>query len=146
FFNALGHLRAHFAVMRLAHFVANRVADFLAVLFANLLRDLAALHVAVLFVARLADRVTNVLLADLRAAAAHAVFHVLAAVLDARLVDDALLFPPAMLRHRTGTLDDLVAILGHVAIAIHRLAFFLEASLANLFVNRFADGLVAGMP
>jgi hypothetical protein len=129
---------------RLAHRSAHRVAAFLAVLLANLLRHLAAVHMAVLLVHRLAHRVAALFLAMLRHAAAHAAFHILAAMLDARLALGALDFLPARPRHRLAALDHLGPVLGDVAIAKACFAYVLVAGLLDFVDDRL--GLVAGVP
>ena len=144
FLDALADLAAYFTMAALRHRSAYRAAYLAAMLLAKLLLHLAALRVAVLFIFRHAHRVMAVLVAGLRHTAAHHAFHILVAMLDAGTILHALDFLPTGPLHRTSAFVHLVAVLGDVAILVVRLAFFLVAGY--LFVDRFADGLVAGMP
>ena len=146
FLDAFADLAAHFLMAMHLHRPAYLVALLAAMLLANLLLHLAALRMAVLLIHRPAHRRMARLLAMLRHAAAHDALDFLHAMLDDRLALGAGHVFPAGPRHGAAAFLHHVAILRDVAFAVHRLALILEARARDLFVDRFANGLVAGMP
>jgi hypothetical protein len=137
---------ADFLVAGLADLPADFVADLAAVRFTDHLAHLPAMDVAVLLVDRLAHGVAAFLLAAARDALADAVFHVLVAALDHRFAHRAGdLFPAGPVTRLDAFLDNVLAPLD-LALTIHRLAFFFPAGPGYFFVDRLANGLVAGMP